>query len=307
MLSRVARFFRRQSERDAKSRNESPADKQPEPSLEAMPNSAPAIDGSKSPISDALAQQLSSWTRGIAFELEFWERWFATKGAEWPTSYLERLDPAGENPQSLLDRLGIPQPKQKRVLDVGAGPMTFLKGMHAGEPVHVVACDPLAPYYSEMAERHGVQRPIATVQAFAEDLTAVFDLDAFDAVHCANALDHSFDPLRGIEEMLAVCKVGGTVLLSHSRNEAEFEHYTGFHQWNFDKIGDDFVIWNRHGMWNATARFSSLSIVTTECVGERHIFAAFKKNVPSNMNLKDRYRRRTRELLSALLRTSVDE
>ena len=34
-----------------------------------------------------------------------------------------------------------------------------------------------------------------------------------------NALDHSFDPVLGIERMLQVTRPGGWVLLRHARNE----------------------------------------------------------------------------------------
>ena len=38
-------------------------------------------------------------------------------------------------------------------------------------------------------------------------------------VHIRNALDHSFDPVLGIERMLHAVRPGGWVLLRHARNE----------------------------------------------------------------------------------------
>lgn len=80
-----------------------------------------------------------------------------------------------------------------------------------------------------MAEFHGVDRPVKTQQTFAEDLSSYYPLNHFDLVNCRNALDHSLDPVRGIEEMFLVAKDNGRVLLEHSESEAVRNEYQGFH------------------------------------------------------------------------------
>ncbi|WP_162751446.1 methyltransferase domain-containing protein [Rhizobium sp. CNPSo 4062] len=47
-------------------------------------------------------------------------------------------------------------------------------------------------------------RPIHSV-----DLSLFFNDLAFDIVYCQNTLDHCFDPMSAIVEMLRVLKVGG--------------------------------------------------------------------------------------------------
>jgi SAM-dependent methyltransferase len=133
-----------------------------------------------------------------------------------------------------------------RVLDVGAGPLTVLGRNLPGDehPVSVTACDPLANHYALLAKKYGVEPPIPTLTALAEDLSAFFPVDSFDLTFCRNALDHSFSPLRGIIEMLLVTRPGGKTVLHHHVNEAERGQYDGFHQWNFCLKHDRFHIWN---------------------------------------------------------------
>jgi len=40
---------------------------------------------------------------------------------------------------------------------------------------------------------------------------------SFDIVHCSSTFDHSFDPVRGIREMLRVAEAGDVMFLRHCR------------------------------------------------------------------------------------------
>ncbi|KAK47654.1 hypothetical protein BG58_03315 [Caballeronia jiangsuensis] len=193
------------------------------------------------------------WTKGIDSERGFWTRWFETKGLEWPDDYTERVKPQRElDPwfQKILRQsaAGISASGAKpvfRVLDVGAGPLSKIGNFMPDADVEVLAADPLAFIYADLVDRHGITPGVRTQFAPAEDLSVFFEQSSFDLVHCSNALDHSFEPLRGIIEMLRVVRVGGTIILGHARNEAENEKYEGFHQHNFDVEDGHFVIWNK--------------------------------------------------------------
>ena len=65
-------------------------------------------------------------------------------------------------------------------------------------------------------------------------------------VYMRNSLDHSFDPLRGLQELLYICKVGGKIILQHAENEAVNQKYSGLHQWNLSLQNEEksFVIWS---------------------------------------------------------------
>jgi SAM-dependent methyltransferase len=130
-------------------------------------------------------------------------------------------------------------------LDVGSGPVPFIGYKLEDVALQITAVDPLASIYNKLLARHQLRPPVAPIFAPAEELTSFFEFNSFDIAHCHNALDHSFDPLRGISEMLKVVRVGGFILLRHHRNEAEHEQYTGFHHHNFDCREGRFVIWNK--------------------------------------------------------------
>lgn len=194
----------------------------------------------------------SLWLKGIHSEKDFWSSWFETKGFKWPDEYAERIKPMRNlDPwlqRFLLETVGngelIERPKF-RVLDVGSGPISGIGNYMPEADLEVVAADPLAFIYADLIDKFEVRPSIRTQFAPAEDLSAFFPPSSFDLVNCTNALDHSFEPMRGIIEMLRVVKVGHTVFLSHARNEAENESYKGFHQHNFDVIDGQFVIWNK--------------------------------------------------------------
>ncbi len=129
-----------------------------------------------------------------------------------------------------------------RILDVGSGPITSLGTMNAPSQVEIVAIDPLADEYNALMAKHGAKPKIATLKGQAEDLSAY--ADQFDIVHSRNALDHSSDPLKGLQEMLRACKPDGVVWISGYCNEAVRSQYQGLHQWNFMPVDNgDLVIW----------------------------------------------------------------
>lgn len=189
-----------------------------------------------------ISQSVSSWSSGVKAEANFWRLWASTKGHLWPEEFQRRLDP-----EAPLDHtVGAVIAEGGSVLDVGSGPLTSLGKTYDGKSFKVIACDPLALLYDQILLENVIDPLIRTEFAVAEDLSCFFPVGQFDVVHCQNALDHSFDPIRGIQEMLRVTKTGGRVVLRHHLNEAEHEHYSGFHQYNFDEQDGDFVIWNKN-------------------------------------------------------------
>jgi SAM-dependent methyltransferase len=211
---------------------------------------------------EALVRQLTAWLNGIDYEIDFWGNWMKERGGQWASDFTGRQDPERPVDPALFE--GMDTSGTLKVLDVGAGPATFFGYTLNGKPIELSACDPLAPQYAAMAEQYGVTWPVVTASGFAEDLSAFYPRDHFDMVVCRNALDHSFDPIRGIEEMLLVLKKGGRVNLIHYANEAEEGKYVGFHQWNFDVIDGRPIVWNKTHHIDLIERFGSYADVTCD-------------------------------------------
>ncbi len=205
---------------------------------------------------EAFATQLREWRAGMAQEIAFWSHWIHTRGSKWGWEFQQRLDPNSTVEPivgRIIDRIGR---KRISVLDVGAGPMTWVGKHYLNYEIVVSACDPLADVYRHMLRRAGIQPPVHTEFAMAEDLDLRYEAGQFCIVCCRNALDHSFDPVRGVIQMLRACRVGGCVLLKHIPNEGENAHYEGLHKWNFSSSGQNMIIWNPHHSFNVSESVS---------------------------------------------------
>ncbi|MCP8894346.1 class I SAM-dependent methyltransferase [Shinella daejeonensis] len=247
-----------------------------------------------------LSNQIAAWFSGIHHEIDFWNRYIADRGGKWRSEFDARLDSRAENPEWVMKFLGLSNAANMRVLDVGSGPLTSLFPNFRGARMRVTAVDPLAPLYNAALDRNGITPVTRTEQGFAEDLTAVFDSDTFDAVHCRNALDHSFDPMRGIWQMLGVLKTGSNIFLSHFRNEAEEANYAGFHQWNFDEIDGRFVIWNRQNRIDVANALSEHADVLVGANADA-LQVSIRKKRPIDSASPQIYRRRVQELLGSFV------
>ena len=180
-------------------------------------------------------------------EVDFWEGWLtgAPGTEQWARDREERFDPDTEIRDPLV-RAEIERnaAEEISILDVGAGPVTWLGFRYPGKKLTIVAVDPLADEYDRLLEEAGLEPPVRTIAVTGEALVERFGSRRFDIAYASNALDHSADPLAIISNMVALVRDGGAVLLRHKRNEGEQARYGGLHQWNFDARDDRLLLWN---------------------------------------------------------------
>ena len=126
-----------------------------------------------------------------------------------------------------------------RVLNSGSGPFVptsedcILFGEH--HEVRITSSDGLARHYMSLYDDLKINPRTMPVQCEVEELSRCFPVNYFDVVHMKNALDHSFDPLEGIKQMLHVLRPGGWIMLRHARNEGVDGGFRyGLHFWAFD-------------------------------------------------------------------------
>ena len=166
----------------------------------------------------------------------------ASEGLSWPEDYRMRLSadaPVQEHIAAVIDRL--PQDKID-ILDVGAGPITAIGKVHRSKQISVTATDVLAPEYNAMLAEFGVDAPVRTLHAEAEALRAYLGDRQFDIVHAQNSLDHVADPFAALEEMFALTRDGGFIILLHEENEGSNELYHALHKWDFADTAGHFTI-----------------------------------------------------------------
>jgi len=181
-------------------------------------------------------------------EVQFWRDWFDTGGLQWPEDFQFAMDPEAEVADPLLREVLEASPRARvSILDVGAGPLTCVGVRYHGKELAVTPVDLLAREYDRILRERRVDPPIRTQPVSGDELLARFLPDSFDVAFARNALDHALDPLPIIENMVAVVRPGGYVVLRHTPNEAVTERYKQLHQWNFDERDGRCIVWRRPG------------------------------------------------------------
>jgi len=182
---------------------------------------------------------------------------------QWASDREARLDP-DTNIRDPLVRAELERSPAEEVsiLDVGAGPVTWLGYRYPGKKLIIVPVDPLADEYDRLLRDAKLDPPIRTVRVAGEALAEHFGARRFDIAYATNSLDHSADPFTIISNMAAVVRPGGVVLLRHKRNEGDSARYGGLHQWNFDVVDDDLIVWNNAVRVNVGAALEGRAVTT---------------------------------------------
>ena len=108
------------------------------------------------------------WKAGISSELEFWDKYFKTKGLQWPQAYQDKLNLSLPLQANLVKLL--PDREEIYILDVGAGPLTALGKTCDGRKIHITAVDPLAKQYAQILLKYGIVPPVKTEPLEGENL-----------------------------------------------------------------------------------------------------------------------------------------
>ena len=209
------------------------------------------------------------WNSGLPEELRFWEEALRDPEHHWLCAeYEERMNPDLELQDCLKALIEAPPGATVRLLDVGSGPLTRLGKKWEGRQVELYPVDPLAEEYTQLLNRLGIRPPVFPTACHAEKLTEMFAPDFFDLAYASNSLDHSYEPLGAIRQMLAVTKLHRYVYLWHFAHAGVSEGYSGLHQWNFDlKRGDLILSDGRSRAYSLSAEFRGLAEL--ECAEER--------------------------------------
>jgi SAM-dependent methyltransferase len=190
-----------------------------------------------------LGVRQGDWGTALQDETAFWELALADGGRNWvPGEFARRMDPSRPLQRELQVLLPANAGERVRVLDVGAGPLTTLGKTWEGHEMEITAIDPLAERYDELLARLNITPPVRTLPGHGEKVLELFPENHFHLAYASNALDHAYEPLRAIRQMIAAVQPGCYVYLWHFANEGLHEYYRGLHQWNFDIRDDDFII-----------------------------------------------------------------
>jgi SAM-dependent methyltransferase len=181
------------------------------------------------------------WNAARSAEVAFWDTFLRTRGDRWPAQFQERINP--EMPlQAKLDELLPVTDEPAAILDVGAGPLTWVGKRSSRRCLQLTAIDALADEYSSLLSRHGVVPPVPTQRCEAEKIATAFSANQFDLVVARNALDHTYDPVTSLISMLNATRPNGVVYLLHLTNEGRRSGYSEMHQWNLFQVEGRFMM-----------------------------------------------------------------
>ncbi|MBU1863222.1 MAG: class I SAM-dependent methyltransferase [Candidatus Omnitrophica bacterium] len=219
-------------------------------------------------------------------EDDFWRKWFQTKGLEWHAEYTMRLDPNSRLQDIFLKYIDTSLPKNK-IIDVGSGPLTIINKKCPLTELEIHAVDPFADGYRKLLDEFNIaSHPAVIVQQIeGERLTEKFDCDSFDIAYSRNALDHAYDPLQCIREMIQVTKKGRYIIIQVAPKEGSRNRWHGGHKWDFflKKRGLFsqetclFLKGKRTAKVNVTDIFKNVTDRVELSLGEPHITAVFRK------------------------------
>jgi len=150
------------------------------------------------------------------------------------------------------------------IADLGAGLFSTTGSTYSTAIIHLYPSDILADKYLELLKEANVI-PIISVEK-QDMLKLTYEDNFFDIVHCVNALDHCTNPLKALQEMYRVCKIGGWIYLRHFYNNAECQKYANAHKWNICKAEDwdDCIIWNKSTRFNLSDFFIGFNTTVQE-------------------------------------------
>lgn len=198
------------------------------------------------------------WQAALPSEVGFWEDYLKSggKSCRAEAEFKFRTDPEAPLQPWLHELLDCPADADVRVLDVGAGPLTWVGKKWAGHKVTIHAIDPLADAYNQIMRQHGVIPPIRTEKGDGEEVVQLFGRNAFDMTFARNCLDHSYDAIQAVTNMIEATKVGGIIFLWHNEDEAEQLQYDGLHQWNFRLTQGELLVWKGGRVLNVNQTFA---------------------------------------------------
>lgn len=205
----------------------------------------------------AYVNHYQKWLNGLLSEINFWRNYMATKGAQWSEGWEKAISPDKEFPlEDFIPETALG--KGYRCVDVGSGPFSIGRVTDKVK-LNFQAVDPLGHVYNTLKKHYKIDDGISIKTGHVELLHELYAENTLDMVHMMNSLDHCFDPLHGLQELLFVCKVGGKIILRHAENEAVNQNYSGLHQWNLSlkNAENSFVIWRDNNRYDVCEILSS--------------------------------------------------
>lgn len=209
------------------------------------------------------------WRAGVYNELLYWDGYLRDRGGQFREDFLDRTDPSLPLQAELVELITLPKSSVLKILDVGAGPLTWLGKTNADWTIKITAIDPLAAAYDQLLAAYQIVPLVRTRNVAAEELLHAFRPGTFNLIVARNSLDHALDPVGAIQQMLELVKRGGALFLAHAANEAAINGFKGLNQWNLRLEGTDLIFEDSVCLTNINALLRERATVSNALLRDR--------------------------------------
>lgn len=120
--------------------------------------------------------------------------------------------------------------RKVRIADIGSGAYSVIGSFYPGLEVQIIHAD--NQDFTKWYKKHNVTPVIEVQHQDMEKLT--YPDNSFDIVTCINALDHTFNAEKALQELIRICKPGGYVYIDCCLEQLNTGHK---HHWNADEQG----------------------------------------------------------------------
>lgn len=158
------------------------------------------------------------------------------------------------------------QNKKIRLLDICCGPFPK-SGIFAEDyTIERTLVDTLSESYHSMLKENSIKTyEQKIICCNVEELHNNFSMNSFEIIYSKNALDHTYNPIEAIANLINLITHNGVIILEHYINEGKYTNYYGLHQWDFNVENGDFIISNydKTVNFNATRKYTQVNIETS--------------------------------------------
>jgi SAM-dependent methyltransferase len=170
-----------------------------------------------------------------------------------------------------------------KVMDVGCGPISVLRWGALNDLLTLTGVDPLLEMYAVVRARHGLDRLPhircgREIPAFAEELDTKDAENDYDVVYTQNALDHTQDPVRVIENIGRKLAPGGAAIIQVATCEGTRQNWKQLHK--TDIFLQDQTLMHRHedgAEMPLLSKASRLHLKTVHCSSPEWLACTLEK------------------------------
>ena len=120
--------------------------------------------------------------------------------------------------------------KEVKIADIGSGPFSTIGSYLTGIDLKIYHSD--KSDFVDFWKQRNITPIVPIELQNMEQMT--YPDNFFDIVHCANALDHTRDAYKAVEEMIRICKPGGWIYIICNLDQLSV---AGKHYWNAKQDG----------------------------------------------------------------------